>query len=188
MKFDTPATQNVVDQLKVVGKPYSRVDGPLKTTGTAPYAYERHDVAPTAAYGVVVGAAIAKGASLDGPRPRQAAPGVLAIVTAENAGPLGQRERNTRRCSAVPRCALPPGDRARRRRDVRAGTRRRATGRVAICARTGLRPRRGQRRREASEKLTGGPPDTAVGNFEAAFAAAPVTLDERYTTPTKPTR
>jgi xanthine dehydrogenase YagR molybdenum-binding subunit len=33
------------------------------------------------------------------------------------------------------------------------------------------------------EKLTGGAPDTAVGNFETAFAAAPVTLDERYTTP-----
>jgi hypothetical protein len=34
---------------------------PLKTTGTAPYAYERHDVAPNAAYGYVVGAGIAKG-------------------------------------------------------------------------------------------------------------------------------
>ena len=46
MKFDTPATTNPIDQLKVVGKPTDRIDGPLKTTGTAPYAYERHDVAP----------------------------------------------------------------------------------------------------------------------------------------------
>jgi xanthine dehydrogenase YagR molybdenum-binding subunit len=46
MKFDTPATTNPIDQLKVIGKPTDRVDGPLKTTGTAPYAYERHDVAP----------------------------------------------------------------------------------------------------------------------------------------------
>ena len=45
MKFDTPATTNPIDQLKVVGKPLDRIDGPLKTTGTAPYAYERHDVA-----------------------------------------------------------------------------------------------------------------------------------------------
>ena len=44
MKFDTPATTNPIDQLKVVGKPIDRIDGPLKTTGTAPYAYERHDV------------------------------------------------------------------------------------------------------------------------------------------------
>ena len=48
MKFDTPATTNPIDQLKVVGKPADRIDGPLKTTGTAPYAYERHDVAPNA--------------------------------------------------------------------------------------------------------------------------------------------
>ena len=67
MKFDTPATTNPIDQLKVVGKPVDRIDGPLKTTGTAPYAYERHDVAPNQAYGYVVGAAIAKGriASMD---------------------------------------------------------------------------------------------------------------------------
>ena len=44
MRFDTPATTNPIDQLKVVGHPIDRVDGPLKTTGSAPYAYERHDV------------------------------------------------------------------------------------------------------------------------------------------------
>ena len=55
MKFDTPATTNPIDQLKVIGKPTDRIDGPLKTTGTAPYAYERHDVVPNQAYGVVIG-------------------------------------------------------------------------------------------------------------------------------------
>ena len=67
MKFDSPATTNPIDQLKVVGKPTDRIDGPLKTTGTAPYAYERHDVAPKAAYGYVIGSSIAKGriASID---------------------------------------------------------------------------------------------------------------------------
>ena len=49
MKFDTPATTNPIDQLKVVGKPTDRIDGKLKTTGTAPYAYERHDVVPNQA-------------------------------------------------------------------------------------------------------------------------------------------
>jgi len=67
MRFDTPATTNPIDQRKVVGKPTDRIDGPLKTTGTATYAYEWHDVVPDPAYGAVVGSAIAKGqiASID---------------------------------------------------------------------------------------------------------------------------
>ena len=96
MKFDTPATANPIDQLKVVGQPVNRIDGLLKTTGTAPYAYERHDVAPNAAYGFVVGAAIARGRirSIDLAEARRA-PGVLAIVTAQSAGQLGQGKMNT---------------------------------------------------------------------------------------------
>src|ERR687898_884461 len=82
MKFDTPATTNPIDQLRVVGKPLDRIDGPLKTTGTAPYAYERHDVVPNQAYGYVLGAGIAKGRvrAIDTAASRRA-PGVLAIVT-----------------------------------------------------------------------------------------------------------
>ncbi|ETJ32410.1 hypothetical protein Q604_UNBC13131G0001, partial [human gut metagenome] len=40
---------------------HDRIDGPLKTTGTARYAYEWHEEAPNAAYGYIVGSAIAKG-------------------------------------------------------------------------------------------------------------------------------
>ena len=58
MKFDTPATTNPIDQLKIIGKPTQRIDGGLKTTGTAPYAYERHDAVKNAAYGVIVGSAL----------------------------------------------------------------------------------------------------------------------------------
>src|SRR5438045_5487580 len=103
MRFDTPATSNPIDQLKVIGRPTSRIDGPLKTTGTAPYAYERHDVAPNQAYGYIVGSAIAKGriASIDVGRAK-AAPGVLAIVTAENAGKLGKGNFNTAKLLAGP--------------------------------------------------------------------------------------
>ena len=70
MKFDTPATTNPIDQLKVVGKPTDRIDGPYKTTGTAPYAYDRYDVVPNQAYGYVVGSAIANIATVPfgGPR------------------------------------------------------------------------------------------------------------------------
>src|SRR6185436_15232588 len=96
MKFETPATTNPIDQQKVVGKPVDRIDGPLKTTGTAPYAYERHDVIPNQAYGYIVGSAIAKGriVSMD-LTAANSAPGVIAIVTAENAGKLAKGERNT---------------------------------------------------------------------------------------------
>jgi xanthine dehydrogenase YagR molybdenum-binding subunit len=63
MQFDKPATTNPIDQLKVVGKPIHRIDGQLKTTGTAKYAYEWHDEKTPYAYGYPVGAPIAKGPS-----------------------------------------------------------------------------------------------------------------------------
>src|SRR5688500_15876138 len=95
MKFDQPATKNVVDQLKVVGQPVDRIDGPLKTTGTAPYANDRHDVVANQAHGHVIGAAIAYGriVSIDDKRAR-VAPGVLGIVTFQNAGSLAKATRN----------------------------------------------------------------------------------------------
>src|SRR4051794_6207836 len=103
MKFDTPATTNPIDQLKIIGKPTDRIDGPLKTTGTAPYAYERHDAVPNPAYGYVIGAAIAKGRirSMD-LAAAEAASGVLAIVTADNAGKLGKGRLNTARLLGGP--------------------------------------------------------------------------------------
>ena len=103
MKFDTPATTNPIDQMKVVGKPLDRVDGRLKTTGTARYAYEHHDVAPRQAYGYVVGAGIAKGriVSID-QAAAKAAPGVISIVTAANAGKLGKGSMNTARLLGGP--------------------------------------------------------------------------------------
>ncbi len=103
MKFDSPAGTNAIDQMKVVGKPADRIDGPLKTTGTARYAYERHDVAPNAAYGYVIGSAIAKGriASID-VIDAKAAPGVLAIVTPNNIWKLNKVSRNTAKLLAGP--------------------------------------------------------------------------------------
>src|SRR6195952_3192331 len=98
MKFDTPAGTNPIDQLKVVGQPVDRIDGPLKTTGTAPYAYDRHDVVARQAYGYVVGSAIAKGRITSmNLAAANAAPGVITIVTAQNAGRLAKGKFNTAR-------------------------------------------------------------------------------------------
>src|SRR3546814_15386516 len=96
MIFDTSATTNPIDQLKVIGQPADRVDGPRKVSGKAPYAYERHDMVPDPAYGVILGSAIAKGRiiSIDS-RDAESAPGVLAIVTADHAGKLGKASNPT---------------------------------------------------------------------------------------------
>lgn len=89
MKFDTPAGNNPIDRQRVVGQPHVRIEGPLKTSGKAVYSYEQNEAAPDAAYGCVVGSAIAKGriASMD-IAAAETAPGVLAVVTAANSTPV----------------------------------------------------------------------------------------------------
>ena len=89
MKFDQPVTTNPIDQLRIVGQGVDRLEGRLKTTGTATYAYEWHSPQVPMAYGYIVGAAIAKGRikAID-VSPAKAASGVLAVVTADNAGRL----------------------------------------------------------------------------------------------------
>ena len=96
MKFDTPAGPNPIDKGRVIGVAHDRIDGPAKVTGTAAYAYERHDAAPNAAYGWIVGSAIAKGriAAMD-LTAAEASPGVLGIVTHANAGKLSKGNMNT---------------------------------------------------------------------------------------------
>lgn len=186
MKFETPATTNPIDQLKVIGKPTNRIDGPLKTTGTAPYAYERHDVAANQAYGYVVGAAIAKGhiASMN-LADAKAAPGVLAIVTADNAGKLTKGDFNTAKLLGGPTIdhyhqaiALVVAESFEQARAAAALVRvEYARGKGAYDLAAALD---GATRPAAS---FGTEPDTAIGNFAGAFAEAPVQLDARYTTP-----
>ncbi|WP_163024668.1 hypothetical protein, partial [Pseudomonas viridiflava] len=61
MKFDTPASTNPIDQLKVIGTPADRIDGKLKTTGTATYAYEQNPAVGKRAYGSVGVSAMGNG-------------------------------------------------------------------------------------------------------------------------------
>ena len=186
MKFDTPATTNPIDQLKVVGQPVDRIEGPRKTTGTAAYAYEHHDIGPDVAYGYAIGSAIAKGriGSIN-MRDAKAAPGVLAIVTAENAGQLDKGDFNTARLLGGPEIqhyhqaiAVVVAETFEQARSA------------AQLVRVTYEPADGAFDLEASkdsgtapETGFGGPPDTAVGDFAGAFAAAPVQLDAIYTTP-----
>jgi xanthine dehydrogenase YagR molybdenum-binding subunit len=186
MKFDTPATSNPIDQMKVVGKPTDRIDGPMKTTGTAPYANDRHDVAPNPAYGFIVGSAIAKGRirAIDVSLAR-AAPGVLAIVTAKEAGQLGKGDLNTAKLLAGPEIqhyhqAIAVVV-AETYEQARAAAQRVSVDYVHAEGNFNLAASKESAGKP--EKMTGGAPDTAVGDFAAAFAAAEVQLDETYTTP-----
>ncbi|QGZ39560.1 xanthine dehydrogenase YagR molybdenum-binding subunit [Pseudoduganella flava] len=184
MKFTTPATTNPIDQLKVVGKPTDRIDGPYKTTGTARYAYERHDVAPNAAYGYVIGAAIAKGriTSIDTAEARRA-PGVLAIVTHENAGKLGKGKYNTATLLAGPEVehyhqavAVVVAETFEQARAAA------SLVRVRYAETKGaydLAKAKGSAKLPKKED----DPETKAGNFQSAFDAAPVKLDATYTTP-----
>jgi xanthine dehydrogenase YagR molybdenum-binding subunit len=183
MKFDTPATTNPIDQLKVIGKPTDRIDGPLKTTGTAPYAYERHDALPDIAYGYVLGAAIAKGriAAMDVSRAK-AAPGVLAIVNAQNAGKLTKGNFNTAELlggpeiqhyhQAIAVVVAQTFEQARAAAALIKVDYERAQGSFDLVS-----------AKDAAVKPEKDNPDTAVGDFASAFDAAPVKLDETYTTP-----
>ena len=183
MKFDTPATTNPIDQLKVIGKPTDRIDGPLKTTGAAPYAYERHDALESVAYGYVLGAAIAKGriVSMDVSRAK-AAPGVLAVVNAASADKLTKGDFNTANLLGGPEIqhyhqavALVVAETFEQARAATALIKvdyARTQGRFDLAA--------GKKDAQPAGKDN---PDTAVGDFDKAFAAAPVKLDATYATP-----
>ncbi|MCF8709988.1 aldehyde oxidoreductase molybdenum-binding subunit PaoC [Rhizorhapis sp. SPR117] len=187
MKFDAPAIMNPIDQLKVVGKPTDRIDGPNKTTGIAHYAYEQHEAAPDAAYGYIVPSAIAKGriSAIDLTEAEKS-PGVIAIVTAENAGKLGKGTSNTATLLGGPEIehyhqaiALVIAESFEQARAAASLVRvdySRVEGAFdleAAKAGAGLPPEGG----------IGGDTNTNTGDFEGAFAAAAVRLDATYTTP-----
>ena len=187
MKFETPAGTNPIDRLKVVGKPTDRIDGPLKTTGTAPYANDWHDPKARLAHGYVVGAGIAKGriVSVDTSR-AEAASGVLAVVTAANAGKLDKGEFYVARALAGPdidhyhqAVAVVVAETFEQARAAAALIRVDAVATegafdLAAAKDAAPVPKPGQ---------FGGPTETEVGDFEGVFASAPFQVDGTYTTP-----
>ena len=184
MKFDTPAGTNPIDQGKIVGKPVDRIDGTLKTTGMAPYAYEHHDLPGKAAYGHVVGAGIAKGTirSIDLSAARNA-PGVLGIVTAQNAGKLQKGKLNTAKLlggpeiqhyhQAIAVVVAETFEQARAAGQLIKVDYGRHVGEYDLA----------RARPKAEVTKEGGAPNSTVGDFAGAFTAAPVQLDAEYTTP-----
>ncbi|AXA94066.1 aldehyde oxidoreductase molybdenum-binding subunit PaoC [Massilia sp. YMA4] len=185
MKFATPATTNPIDQLKVVGQPVDRIDGPRKTTGTARYAYEQHEVAPNAAYGYVLGSAIAKGRvkSMDIAAAKRA-PGVLTVITADNAGKLGKGKYNTATLLGGPKIehyhqavALVVAETFEQARAAA------HLIKVEYVKEQGAYDLAAAKDTAKVPKKEEDPPETKTGAFASAFDSAPVKLDATYTTP-----
>ena len=187
MKYDTPATTNPIDQLKIVDKLADRIDRPMENSGLAPYAYERHDVASDAAYGHVIGAGIAKGriASIDLTAAR-AAPGVLAIVTARNAGKLGKGKFNTAKLlggpdiqhyhQAVALVVAQTFEQARAAAELVKIKYSSTPGKFSLEKEKDDAPL-------AKTSPDVSPSTTKVSDFEKSYAQAPVQFNGTYTTP-----
>jgi len=186
MDFNAPAGANQFDTSKVLGRSTPRIDGPLKVTGQAPYAYERHDVAPDAAYGYIVGSAIAKGriVSMDTTEARRA-PGVLAIVTAPETAPVGKGMGNNAPLfggneiahyhQAIACVVAETFEQARAAAGLIRTRYDRQDGAFDLAKAKPSAPIAGE--------ADGKPEKKTLGDFDAAFAAAPVKVDATYTTP-----
>ena len=91
MEMNSPVGSNALDVGAdgIVGKPLDRVDGRLKVTGGARYAYEMQQGKNTL-YGFVVEASIGKGKikSID-TRAAEKAPGVVLVLTHRNSPEQG---------------------------------------------------------------------------------------------------
>jgi xanthine dehydrogenase YagR molybdenum-binding subunit len=182
------------DLASPIGRPFDRVDGPLKVTGRAKYAFE-YAAQGESAYGFIVSAAIGKGRVIAVDlRDTERAPGVLLVLTQGNAppqtpwGPLDLPDRFARaepaldtdlvRFFGFPVAFVV----AESFEQARAGA-------ALVHVRYAAEPAEYDLSEAAPHAQIpgtidgGAAPDSAVGDFESAFAAAPVKLDRAYTTP-----
>jgi xanthine dehydrogenase YagR molybdenum-binding subunit len=188
MEMNSPVGPNALDvgANGIVGKPLDRVDGRLKVTGGARYAYEMQQGDNTL-YGFVVEASIAKGKikSID-TRAAEKSPGVVFVLTHRNAPEQAtgnHREAHpvltgpdvTRYGEPVAFVVAERFEQARAAAylvDVKYD---RAAGKYAL--------RNNLDRARVPRPDDGQPADSAVGDFAGAFAGAPVQIDVTYTTP-----
>jgi xanthine dehydrogenase YagR molybdenum-binding subunit len=188
MEMNSPIGSNALDvgTQGIVGRPLDRVDGRLKVTGGARYAFEMQQAG--AAYGFVVEASIGKGKirSID-TRDAEKAPGVILVLTHLNAPPQGTGNHHeahpvltgpdvTRYGEPVAFVVAESFEEARAAAYLVRVDYDRAPGKYAL--RDNLRQAR------APNPAADAPaPDSAVGDFAGAFASAPVKIDVTYTTP-----
>jgi xanthine dehydrogenase YagR molybdenum-binding subunit len=170
---------------RAIGAPLDRIEGPLKVTGAAPYAYDFP--AENAGYVYLVQSTIAKGriASIDGGAAR-ALPGVITVVTHENAPRVSADDD--------PALRVLQNDAVAYHGQIVAAVVAQ-TYEIARYAAGLIEIRYEERAHDVvlradrpdlykPEKVNAGAEtDTADGDFDGAFAAAAVKLDATYTTP-----
>lgn len=184
MEMDGPVGANALDAEKIVGKPLDRIDGRLKVTGGAHYAYEMQQ---NALYGFVVEASIAKGriASIE-TMTAERSPGVKLVLTYRDAPKQGtgnHREAHpvltgpvvSHYGEPVAFVVAETFEQARAAAylvDVKYD---REKGQYALPHHLDLA--------RVPHQADGAPADSEVGNFSDAYADAPVQIDVSYSTP-----
>ncbi|MFG2828562.1 xanthine dehydrogenase family protein molybdopterin-binding subunit [Streptomyces sp. NPDC048434] len=177
----------------MIGQALNRVDGPLKVTGRATYAYENWE-AGQPLYGVVVGATIGKGriTRID-TESAESTPGVRMVMTHHNAPVQGPRVESVpiEYWRAQPALTGPDVhhygepvalvvaatfEQARAAAELVDVEYAAGHGRFDFAAHEG--------EAYAPKQTNAGlATDTAVGDFDAGFRTAAVRVDQRYTTP-----
>src|SRR5688500_6309347 len=177
----------------LIGQPISRIDGPLKVSGRATYAAEYWNVGQPL-YGFIVGATIGRGhvAAIDTNEAEQA-PGVRMVMTHRNAPAQGtpdlsslwvySRAYPTLVGSEVHHFGEPVAlvvadtwEQARAAARLVRVTYVEEPGRFDFAAHL-------DQAYAPKTANAGLPTDSAVGDFEPAFARAEVRIDQHYTTP-----
>ncbi|HEY4138990.1 MAG TPA: molybdopterin cofactor-binding domain-containing protein, partial [Casimicrobiaceae bacterium] len=179
--------------MTMIGQAINRIDGPLKVAGRATYAYEHWD-AGEPLYGFVVGATIGKGriTRIDTANAERS-PGVRLVMTHRNAPTQGTRDASipSQYSRAFPVLSGPDVhhygepvalvvattyEQARAAANLIDVTYAVEPGHFDFAARL-------EQAYAPAVVNAGMPTDSAVGDFDAAFATAEVKIDETYTTP-----
>ena len=178
--------------VQVIGRPIDRIDGRAKVTGAAAYAADNR--AERMAFGCIVTATIACGriAGIDADAARRMS-GVLLVMTHENAPPQApfQAKADDRHARPKPQLAsdkvqyygqpvalvvAETAETARAAASAIVVTYEKADGAFVLESASGAAY-------DPGKGPTGAPSDSSLGDFDAAFAAAPVTIDAIYRTP-----
>ena len=187
MKFEQASPPNPIDQERVVTRPFTRIEGPLKVSGQAPYAYE-YGLPEAPTYGFVLGAGIAHGrvTRIDTTH-AEGAPGVLLVLTHENMPAQAKSDTPVpQQTEASPQLSGPE-------------VRHYHQAVAFVVAETYEQARAAANLIEVEYEQTPGQftladtvesgkepedaVDSVVGDFESAFADAAVSVDLTFTTP-----
>jgi xanthine dehydrogenase YagR molybdenum-binding subunit len=174
---------------RVVGAGIDRIDGPAKVRGTAPYAYEHHDSDAEVTHLAAVQSTVNRGriTRID-TSGAEAVPGVLAVLTHENAPRLSGDLASDLGVLQTPDVhyqgavvAAVVAETAEVAKD--------AVGKVVVeyaAHAPDVRLAADRPDLYAPEKLMAGfETDSVIGDVDAALAAAAVTVDATYRTPTQ---